>query len=77
LDDQAIIGVQIGVSSTVGVDSMIGSKFSNTDRFITDGMGKTCRNYAQPYELLGVELQERDVRVVGSLPDPKALEEER
>jgi hypothetical protein len=77
LDDQAIIGVQIGVSSTVGVDSMIGSKFSNTDRFITDGMGKLAGIMLRPYELLGVELQERDVRVVGSLPDPKALEEER
>jgi hypothetical protein len=56
---------------------MIGSKFSNTDRFITDGMGKLAGIMLRPYELLGVELQERDVRVVGSLPDPKALEEER
>jgi hypothetical protein len=62
LDNQAILGVQIGVSSTVGVDSMIGSKFSNTDRFITDGMGKLAGIMLKPYELLGVELQESDVR---------------
>ena len=75
LDDQAIIGVQIGVSSTVGVDSMIGTKFSNTDRFITDGMGKLAGIMLKPYELLSVELQEGDIRVVGTLPDPKAWEE--
>jgi hypothetical protein len=75
LDDQAIIGVQIGVSSTVGVDSMIGTKFSNTDRFITDGMGKLVGIMLKPYELFSVELQESDIRVVGSLPEPKAWKE--
>lgn len=75
LDDQAIIGVQIGVSSTVGVDSMIGIKFSDSDRFIIDGMGKLAGIMLKPYELLGIELQERDIRIVESLPDPKVWEE--
>jgi hypothetical protein len=77
LDDQAIIGVQIGVSSTVGVDSMIGTKFSNNGRFITDGMGKLAGIMLKPYELLSVEIQESDIRVVGSLPDSKAWQEEK
>lgn len=75
LDARAIIGVQIGVSSTVGVDSVIGTKFTNADRFITDDMGKLAGIMLKPYELLSIELQEGDIRIAGPLPDPKAWEE--
>jgi hypothetical protein len=77
LDDQAIIGVQIGVSSTVGVDSIIRTKYSNTDRLITDGMGKLVGIMLKSYELLTLVLHENDMRVVGSLPDSKGLGGER
>lgn len=56
--DQAIIGVQIGVSSTVGVDTQLGSKFSDSERLIPDGTGKIAGIMLKPYELLKIVVRE-------------------
>jgi hypothetical protein len=63
--DQAILGVQIGISSTVGVDTLLGSKFSDFERIIPDGNGKIAGIMLKPYELLKIVVQEKDIQKIG------------
>lgn len=58
-NDQTRIGIQIGVSSTVGVDSLLGTAGANNkNRLILDGTGKLSGIMLKPYELIKVVFQE-------------------
>ena len=59
--DQARIGIQVGVSATVGVDSLLGTAGANNkDRLILDGTGKLSGIMLKPYELIKVVFQEAE-----------------
>ena len=60
--DQAIIGMQIGVTSTVGVDTLFGSKLWSTERLILDGEGKIAGIKLKPYELIRIVMNEKDIQ---------------
>ena len=64
---EAVIGVQIGVSSTVGVDARLGTKFSDVDRLIPDGTGKIAGIMLKPYELLKIVVQEQNIQKAGAV----------
>ncbi|GJL74441.1 baseplate J/gp47 family protein [Nitrosomonas sp.] len=65
--DQAIIGVQIGISSTVGVDTLLGSKFSDFERIIPDNHGKIAGIKLKPYELINIRVRKEDVKRTGGI----------
>jgi hypothetical protein len=65
--DQAILGIQIGISSTVGVDTLLGSKFSGSERMIPDGNGKIAGIMLKPYELLKIVVREKDIQRIGGI----------
>lgn len=64
---EAVIGIQIGVSSTVGVDARLGTKFSDVGRLIPDGTGKIAGVMLKPYELLKIVIREQDITKVGTV----------
>ena len=69
-EDQSIIGLQLGVSSTVGIDSRLGTKNSTiNNRLITDGSGNLVGIKLKTYELLRVVLQPGDLEEIGSFTE--------
>jgi hypothetical protein len=70
---EAVIGVQIGVSSTVGVDARLGTKFSVVGRLIPDGTGKIAGVMLKPYELLKIVIREQDITKAGTVVNPLTL----
>jgi len=62
---EAVIGVQVGVSSTVGTDTRIGTKFSDVGRLIADGAGKIAGIMLKPYELLKITVRQQDITRAG------------
>ena len=59
---QAKIGIQVGISSTVGVDSLLGiTGANNKDRLILNGTGKLSGIMLKPYELIKIVLQEENL----------------
>jgi len=56
------IGIQIGVRSTVGVDSRLGCETpADTDRLIRDALGRLTAVALRPYELVRVTLRKDDL----------------
>lgn len=72
-EDRSKIGLQIGIYSTVGIDSRLGTKHSVIDnRLITDGSGNLIGINLKSYELPRVVLQPGDLVELGS-SSPKKL----
>lgn len=58
------LGVQIGVTSTVGMDTRIGGESAGDDeRLIRDSSGTLTAVALRPYELVRVELHPEDFRI--------------
>lgn len=64
--DQAVIGIQIGISSTVSEDTLLGTKLSDDNRIIPDGNGKIAGIMLKPYELLKIVVREQDIHTIGA-----------
>ncbi len=72
-NDLAVLGVQIGISSTVGVDTLIGSKYSDFERIIPDGNGKIAGIKLKPYELPNILVQKEDIKKIGEIDKSSTL----
>ena len=61
-DERMAIGIQIGVRSTVGVDSRLGCETpADTDRLIRDALSRLTAVALRPYELVRVILRKDDL----------------
>lgn len=61
-DEGTAVGIQIGVRSTVGLDSRIGGETSaDTDRLIRDTLGRLMAVALRQDELVRIEVQEDDL----------------
>lgn len=57
-DERTVVGIQIGVRSTVGVDSRLGCETpADTDRLIRDALGRLILVALKPYELVRITVQ--------------------
>jgi hypothetical protein len=66
-EDQSKVGIQIGIFSTVGDDSRLGTIYSTTnDRLIVDGLGNLIGIKVKTYELLRIDLQPGDIDEIRS-----------
>ncbi len=62
--DKAAIGIQIGIRSTVGLDSRIGTEFTiDKDRLIRNDAGKLVAIALRPYELVRIAVREEDIQL--------------
>lgn len=61
LTDQAFVGAQVSVSSTVGVNTLLGSKFLDLERIICDDNRKIIGIRLKSYELVKVVVKENDI----------------
>ena len=62
---KAAVGIQIGIRSKVGVDSRLGVEpGAGADRVIRNRRGKLVGVALRPYELIQIELQEENLRIV-------------
>jgi hypothetical protein len=61
-DARTAVGIQIGVRSTVGVDSRLGCETAaDTERLSRDPAGRLVGVLLRPYELVRIAVQESDV----------------
>lgn len=73
LTDQAFVGTQVSISSTVGVDTLLGSKFLGLERIICDGNRKIVGIKLKSYELIRVVVNEEDIRKIESSENINSL----
>lgn len=63
-DSQAALGIQVGVTSTVGVNTRIGGESSGgAERLVRDSAGTLIAIALRPYELVRIDVHEEDLRV--------------
>src|SRR5262245_34621620 len=61
-DERTAVGIQIGVRSTVGVDTRLGCETpTDTDRLSRDTIGRLMGILLRPYELARMAVQESDL----------------
>jgi hypothetical protein len=61
-DEHMAVGIQIGLRSTVGVDSRLGGETSGEpDRLIRDALGRLMVVVLRPYELVKITVHENDL----------------
>jgi hypothetical protein len=60
--DRTAVGIQIGLHSTVGIDSRLGGDLpAEADRLIRDASGRLMAVALRPYELVRIVVQARDL----------------
>ncbi|MGR9087489.1 MAG: baseplate J/gp47 family protein [Gammaproteobacteria bacterium] len=68
--ERSVVGVQIGLSSTAGIDCRLGTKCSGPERIITDGAGRMAGIRLQPHELIKIVIREQDIERPESARQP-------
>jgi hypothetical protein len=76
-EERTAVGIQVGVRSTVGVDSRLGCETpADTERLIRDASGRLIAVTLRPYELVRVTVHKDDLwsgdsPYVGDAPGPR------
>jgi len=72
-DDRTAVGIQIGVTSTVGIDTRLGCEMpADTDRLSQDSLGRLMGVLLRPYEFVRIVVQEHDVLRSNAAPRGRA-----
>ena len=73
LINQAFVGTQVSISSTVGVDTLLGSKLLDLERIICDDNRKIIGIKLKSYELIRIVVNEEDIQKIENSENTNSL----